>query len=66
MLGSENAGMSSDNPGENPGGRKSKVSHAMFVSVGSVGPKESPRQWAGGILMDKSLKFDYMGKCVIT
>ena len=33
-LGSENAGMSSDNPGENPGHRKHKVSYAMLISVG--------------------------------
>ena len=33
-LGSENAGMSSDNPGENPGHRKPKVSYAMLISVG--------------------------------
>ena len=33
-LRSENAGMSSDNPGENPGHRKPKVSYAMLISVG--------------------------------
>ena len=36
---SENGGMSSDNPGENPGHRKHKVSYAMLISVGLVGPK---------------------------
>ena len=33
-LGSENAGMSSDNPGENPGHRKPKVSYATLLGVG--------------------------------
>ena len=33
-LGSENAGMSSDNPGENPGHRKPKVSYATLIGVG--------------------------------
>ena len=38
-LRSENAGMSSDNRGENPGHRKPKVSYAMLIIVGLVGPK---------------------------
>jgi hypothetical protein len=38
-LRSENAGMSSDNPGENPGHRKPKVSYATLIGVGLVGPK---------------------------
>ena len=42
-LGSENAGMSSDNPGENPGHRKPKVSYATLIGVGLVGPKEKPK-----------------------
>ena len=50
MFRSENAGMSSDNPGENPGGRKSKVSPTMFVSRGLVGPKGSRPPMAGGYL----------------
>ena len=33
-LGSENAGMSSDNPGKNPGHRKPKVSYATLIVVG--------------------------------
>jgi hypothetical protein len=37
--GRENAGMSSDNPGENPGRRKFKVSYATLIVVGLVGPK---------------------------
>ncbi len=35
--------MSSDNPGENPGHRKSKVSYATLIDVGSVGPKAKPK-----------------------
>ena len=31
--------MSSDNPGENPGHRKPKVSYATLIDVGLVGPK---------------------------
>ena len=42
MLGSENAGMSSVNPGENPGHRKSKVSYATSIGVGLGGPKSRP------------------------
>ena len=33
-LRSENAGMSSDNPGANPGHRKPKVSYATLIGVG--------------------------------
>ena len=36
---SENVGMSSNNSGENPGHRKPKVSWAMTVIPGLVGPK---------------------------
>ena len=38
-LGSENAGMSNHKIGENPVGRKSKVSWAMVLIAGLVGPK---------------------------
>jgi hypothetical protein len=31
---SENGGMSSDNPGENPGHRKPKVSYTTLIDVG--------------------------------
>jgi hypothetical protein len=31
--------MSSDNPGENPGRRKLKVSYATLIVVGLAGPK---------------------------
>ena len=42
-AGSENAGTSSDNPDENSGHRKSKVSYSMAVRVGLVGPKAKPK-----------------------
>ena len=35
--------MSSDNPGKNPGHRKSKVSYATLIDVGLVGPKARPK-----------------------
>jgi hypothetical protein len=38
-VSSENAGMSSKQSGENPDRRMSKVSEAMFVNFGLVGPK---------------------------
>ena len=40
---SENPGMSSVYPGENPGRRKSKVSYATSVDGGVVGPKPRPQ-----------------------
>ena len=43
-LGSENAGTSNLKTGENPVGRKSKVSWAMVIIPGLVGPK--PRREA--------------------
>ena len=42
--GSENAGMSNHKTGENPVHRKSKVSWAMIIIPGLVGPK--PRRIA--------------------
>ena len=38
-LGSENAGTSNRNAGESPARRKIKVSLAMYISQGLVGPK---------------------------
>ena len=38
-YGSENAGTSNHNAGENPARRKTKVSRAMVISSGLVGPK---------------------------
>ena len=43
-AGSENAGMSNNKTGENPVHRKSKVSWAMVITPGLVGPK--PRRVA--------------------
>jgi len=40
---SENAGMSSVYPGENPGRRKPEVSYATSFDVGLVGPKPRPQ-----------------------
>ena len=45
-LSSENAGMSNHKAGENPAHRKSKVSWAMIIIPGLVGPK--PRQVSVG------------------
>jgi hypothetical protein len=42
-LRSEDAGISSDKQGENPCRQKPKVSWAMFVSSGLVGPKLRPK-----------------------
>ena len=39
VYGSENAGMSNHNAGENPAHRKFKVSWAMAIIPGLVGPK---------------------------
>jgi hypothetical protein len=51
LLRSENAGMSSDNPGENPGHRKPKVSYATLIDVGLGGPKTKPQGVADGQLV---------------
>ena len=50
-LRSENAGMSSDNPGENPGHRKPKVSYATLIGVGLGGPKADPKGEVDGQLV---------------
>lgn len=47
-IGSANADMSSKKGGENPPHRKPKVSHAMIISVGSVGPKARQKCVADG------------------
>ena len=41
--GRENAGISSKKSGENPDGRKSKVSWATKIDPGLVGPKPRPK-----------------------
>ena len=43
VYGSENVGMSNHNAGENPAHRKSKVSWAMAIIPGLVGPKARPK-----------------------
>ena len=43
VHGSENAGISNRNWGENPRHRKSKVSWAMSIISGLVGPKARPK-----------------------
>jgi len=47
-LGRENVGMSNHNAGERPAHRKPKVSLAMIVSQGLVGPKDKLRSEADG------------------
>ncbi len=49
--GSENVGMSNVNLSENLKHRKPKVSHAMVINVGLVGPKAKPKgesRWTTG------------------
>ena len=41
--GSKNVGMSNRKAGENPAHRKSKVSWAMAITPGLVGPKARPK-----------------------
>ena len=48
MVGSENAGMSSEKSGENPDRRIPKVSSAIFVNGGLIGSKVSPPR-SGGV-----------------
>ncbi len=44
----ENVGISNHNAGERPAHRKPKVSLAMFINQGLVGPKDKPRGDADG------------------
>ena len=44
-YGSKNVGMSSKKAGENPAHLKSKVSWAMVVNPGLVGPKRPTSRW---------------------
>ena len=51
MVSSENAGISNLKTGENPVGRKSKVSRATVIVPGLVGPKPrrmKRRRWTSG------------------
>ena len=43
VYGSENVGISNHNAGENPAHRKFKVSWAMAIIPGLVGPKARPK-----------------------
>jgi hypothetical protein len=52
---SENAGMSSENRGENHFRRKSKVSDGRSIRVGLVGPKARPK----GVVDGQRLIFQY-------
>jgi len=47
-LGSENVGTSNHNAGEKPARRKPKVSLAMIVSQGLVGPKPMAKAAGNG------------------
>jgi len=47
-FGSENAGTSNHNAGENPARRKIKVSVALVISYGLVGPKVMAKAAADG------------------
>ena len=47
-MGSENVGTSNRNPGEIPGRRKPKVSLAMVIIQGLVGPKAMAKAVADG------------------
>ncbi len=49
---SENVGISSENIGENPMRRKSKVSWGRFVRPGLVGPKPRSRDVGDGQQVD--------------
>ena len=48
MATSENAGISNFKAGENPVRRKSKVSWAMIITPGLVGPKEMTKVASDG------------------
>ena len=47
-YGSENVGTSNRNAGEIPARRKTKVSFAMIISEGLVGPKEMVKTGSDG------------------
>ncbi len=49
---SENVGTSNRNAGEIPARRKTKVSLAMFVSQGLVGPKAMAKAVADGYMVN--------------
>ncbi len=51
-YGSENVGTSNRNAGENPARRKPKVSLAMIISQGLVGPKSIPNGGGDGHMVN--------------
>ena len=51
-LRSKNVGTSNHNAGENPARRKIKVSLAMIVSQGLVGPKEMAKAASDGHMVN--------------
>ena len=51
-LGSKNVGTSNHNAGENPAHRKTKVSFAMTISEGLVGPKGMARAEPDGHMVN--------------
>ena len=51
-LRSKNVGTSNHNAGENPARRKNKVSLAMKISQGLVGPKEMARAASDGHMVN--------------
>ena len=62
-LRSENAGTSNRNAGESPARRKTKVSFAMLISEGLVGPKGMTKVGPDGQMVNiPSLVFDAMGR----
>ena len=52
VYGSENAGTSNRNWGENPQHRKSKVSWAMAIIPGLAGPKARPKGVVDGHMVN--------------
>ena len=60
MYGSENVGISNRNAGENPAHRKSKVSWAMAIIPGLVGPKARPKGVVDGQQVNIPALFDVM------
>ena len=51
-FGSKNVGTSNHNAGESPARRKTKVSFAMLISEGLVGPKEMAKAGSDGHMVN--------------
>ena len=52
VHGSKNVGISNRNAGENPAHRKSKISWAMTINPGLVGPKARPKGVVDGHMVN--------------